>query len=207
MNRRLVTLVFFTLCLCETASAQTLRSGSTVEATTPAWLPRAAYLGTSLADGAVVLQARLQWQFMFYQGRRDALGVFLEPLVGLSLATPSTLTPDPFGSQPAGSLTALQLYSLVGSVGYVNRQESGLEWGFQVGSGPAWFQARFQGASKSQESYWVGLLDGRVHLGYHLGPVGLGVAVGYGDSYNYKRSSLAHGYVGGLQLGLYADWR
>ena len=207
MNRRFFPWLFFTLCLCAPALAQTPSPRSPLDASTPAWLPRGVYLGTTLRDGAVVPQARLQWQAMFYQARHDALGVFIEPMVAQSVVTPSSLVADPFGTVPSGSLSSLRVYALVLSIGYTNRRESGFEWGFQVGSGPAWYQARFQGASKDQESYLVGLLDGRLRAGYRVGPIGLGLAVGYGDPYNYKRASLSHTFVGGLQLGLYADWR
>ena len=206
MNRRLISWVLFTLCLCGMASAQTPGPDSRGALHTPAWLPRAAFLGTSLEGGAIVPQVRLQWQLLFYEARRDSLGLFIEPLAARP-CSPLVPRGGPVRTVPPGTFTRLSLYSLVMSLGYTNRQESGLEWGFQVGTGPAWYEARFQGSSKAQESYWVGLLDGRLRLGYHPGPVSFGVSVGYSSPYNYKRSSLAHAYVGGLQLGLYADWR
>ena len=67
--------------------------------------------------------------------------------------------------------------------------------------------ARFRNGPKDEESYWGGLLDGRARIGYRFSSVSLGLAVGYGDAYNYRRSSLGRPYIGGLQLGIYADWR
>jgi hypothetical protein len=199
MNRRFVPCVLFTLCLASAALAQPARPPPSP---TPPWLPRGAYLGTFIRNGVIAPQARLQWQLVFFQGRTDTLGLLIEPLASVSLAHPDTVIPGE--NVP---MTSLQLYSAVFSVGYTSRRGPGMEWGFQVGTGPAWFKARFRNGPKAEESYWGGLLDGRARLGYRFSSVSLGLAVGYGDPYNYRRSSLARSDVGGLQLGFYADWR
>ena len=201
MNRRLVPCLLFTLCLSLAASAQTAKPPQS-EFSTPPWLPRSALLGTFIRNGAVVPEARLQWQWVFFQGRSDLLAVLLEPGAAVAAIKPATVIED-----AQAPMTSLQFYSLVLGVGYRNQLESGLEWGFQLGTGPAWYKARFRGATRNEESYFVGLLDGRVQVGYRVGSFSLGEAVGYGDPYNYRRSSLARPYIGGLQLGLYGDWR
>jgi hypothetical protein len=200
MNRRLLPSLLFTLCLSVAASAQT--AAPPPASPTPPWLPRSAFLGTYIRQGAILPEARVQWELVFFQGRRDVLALVIEPMAAFAAVKPDTVVEG--ASVP---MTSLQLYSLQLGVGYRSRGESGLEWGFQLGTGPAWYSARFSGGRKDQESYFVGLLDGRAQLGYRFGPVSLGVAVGYGDLYNYKRTSLARPYTGGLQLGLYADWR
>jgi hypothetical protein len=209
MNRRLLPLLVFTLCVSPVASAQTPPTPPP-ESPTPAWLPRAAFLGTYIRGGVVAPQARVQWQVPFFRGRRDSLSLIVEPTAAIA-----TSFPDPTASGGSGSLqedeevvplTALRLYGLMLGVGYSNRRESGLEWGFQIGTGPAWYSARFSGASKDRESYFGGLLDGRGQVGYRFGPLSVGVAVGYSDPYNYRRTALARGHLGGLKLGLYADW-
>lgn len=209
MNRRFLPWILFTLCLSGVAGAQTAPSAPAARPTylsdsiTPAWLPRGALLGTFIRGGAVVPEARLHWQILFYRGRRDTLGLYIEPLAAFAAIKPDTVV-----EKANVPMTLLQYYSLQFALGYTARREGGFEWGFQLGTGPAWYRARFKGGSKDSESYWVGLLDGRVRLGYRLGgKVGVGVAVGYGDPYNYRRTSLGHPYLGGLQLGLYADWR
>ncbi|HZH15268.1 MAG TPA: hypothetical protein VE057_13025 [Archangium sp.] len=199
MNRRFLPCVLFTLCVASAALAQT---GRPAESPVSPWLPRGAFLGTSIRDGAVVPQARLQWQLVFFQGRSDTLGVLIEPLASFALLKPDTVVED-----EDVLMRSLQLYSLMFAVGYTSRRGPGLEWGFQLGTGPAWFHARFRNGPKEEESYWVGLLDGRARIGYRFSSVSLGLSVGYGDPYNYRRSSLARPYVGGLQLGFYADWR
>jgi hypothetical protein len=202
MNRSFVPCLLFTLCLASAALAQTGRPAAPAASSTPAWLPRGAFLGTSIRNGAVVPQARLQWQLVFFKSRTDALGVLIEPLAAAALIKPDTVVEG-----DDVDMTSLQLYSLMFAVGYTSRRGRGLEWGFQLGTGPAWYRARFRNGPKDEESYWGGLLDGRARIGYRFGSVSLGLAVGYGDPYNYRRSSLARSYIGGLQLGFYADWR
>src|SRR6218665_46472 len=201
MNRRLAACLVFTLSLCPEARAQLTAPRAPPESPTPAWLPRGVFLGTSLRKGAVVPEARLQWQLPFFPHFEDTLSLFIEPAAAIAASRPATL------ESAAGSLTSLHLYSLLVSVGYTSQQATGVQWGFQLGTGPMWYRARFTGSTKAQESYLVGHLDGRARIGYRFGPIGLGVAVGYGDPYNYKRASLARPYIGGLQLGVYADWR
>lgn len=199
MNRRFLPCVLFTLCVASAALAQPRRPA---ESPVSPWLPRGAFLGTSLRDGAVVPQARLQWQLVFFQGRSDTLGLLIEPLAAFALLKPDTVV-----EEQIVPMRSLQLYSLMFAVGYTSRRGPGLEWGFQLGTGPAWYHARFRNGPKDEESYWVGLLDGRARIGYRFSSVSLGLSVGYGDPYNYRRASLARPYVGGLQLGFYADWR
>jgi hypothetical protein len=202
MNRSFVPCLLFTLCLASGALAQTGRPATPADSSSPAWLPRGAFLGTSIRDGAVMPQARLQWQFVFFKSRTDTLGVLVEPIGSFALIKPDTVVE---GADV--DLTQLQLYSLMFAAGYTSRRGRGLEWGFQLGTGPAWFRARFRNAPRAEESYWGGLLDGRARIGYRFSSVSLGLAVGYGDPYNYRRASLARSYIGGLQLGFYADWR
>ena len=203
MNRPLLCSLVFTLGLGGGASAQTLRPPAPPkDSSPPAWLPRGALLATSLREGAVTPEVRLQWQLPFFHRGQDMLGLLLEPTASFAAVRPTSLTLD-----EKASLRSLQFYSLMVGVGYTKRAETGLEWGFQINTGPAWYQARFTGGGRAQESYFVGMLDGRARIGYRFAPIGLGVTVGYGDPYNYRRTSLARPYIGGLQFGLYADWR
>ncbi len=201
MIRRLAACLVFTGCLCTEVWAQTPARRTPAESSVPMWLPRGAFLGTSLGQGAVVPEARLQWQLDFFHHFEDTLAVLIEPTVRQAVSWPARFEEAP------GTLTSLRAYSLMFAVGYTSQQRSGWQWGFQLGTGPMWYTARMTGSGKSQESYWVGQLDGRARIGYRFGSIGLGAAVGYGDPYNYKRASLSRPYLGGLQLGVYADWR
>jgi hypothetical protein len=50
-------------------------------------------------------------------------------------------------------------------------------------------------------------MEGRIQLGYRLGPVVLGVSGGYGEPFSYRRRSLSRQFVGGALFGFFADWR
>ena len=207
MNRRFLPCLLFTLCLCPVAWAQTPPGSTEAPISSPAWLPHGAMVGGSLrtddwGQAAYAAQVRLLWQVPFFRGRRDSLSLTIEPLAAYTFAYPATVVED-----RDVDMRALRLFSLLAGVGYRNRPGRGLEWGFQVGTGPAWYAARFTGGDKTRESYFVGLLDGRLQLGYNFGAWSLGGAVGYGDLYNYKRTSLSRPYTGGLHLGLYLEWR
>jgi len=207
MNRRFLSFLLFTLCLSPAAWAQTPPGPTEAPASSPAWLPHGALLGASLrADAreaaAFAAQVRLLWEIPFFRGRSDRLAVSIEPLAAYTFSYPDTVVEG-----RDVDMRALRLFSLVAGVAYRNRPERGLEWGFQVGTGPAWYAARFTRGEKTRESYFVGLLDGRVQLGYNFGSYSLGLGVGYGDLYNYRRTSLSRPYVGGLHLGLYLEWR
>ncbi len=205
MSRHLASCLLFTLSLSPLALAQpdeSPREETDGARSTPAWLPRSAFLGTYINQGTVTPQARLQWQFPFFSAGSDVLAVILEGGGGLAVATSDTL-PD----REPGSLEALQLHTAQVGLAYRSVRAQGFQWGFHVATGPAWFAARFQGADKEEESYFIGLLDGRAQLGYRLGPVDLGVSVGYGAPYNTRRTSLARSFIGGLKVGLFAEWR
>jgi hypothetical protein len=201
MNRRFLSCLLFTLCLSLVARAQTPGQAETPALSRP-WLPHGVMLGTSFREGAIAPQARLLWLVSFYQGRKDSLSLVIEPLASYTAVYPDTVVED-----RDVEMRALRLFALVLGVGYRSRPEQGVEWGFQVGTGPAWYAARFTGGEKTRESYFVGLLDGRAQLGYNFGSWSAGLGVGYGDPYNYKRTSLARKRVGGLHLGLYLEWR
>lgn len=212
MNRRFLSCLLFSLCLSSMAWAQSRPAAAEPPAGTPAWLPHGAMVGLSIRSNAEEFgegtalspQVRLLWAVPFFRGRKDTLSLIFEPLASYTAGYPSTVDED-----TDVDMRALRLFSLVVGVGYRNRPRrgEGMEWGFQVGTGPAWYAARFDKADKDRESYWVGLIDGRAQVGYSFGAYSLGVAVGYSDPYNYRRTSLARPYVGGLHLGLYLEWR
>jgi hypothetical protein len=168
--------------------------------TTPFWLPRGALLGTYLQRGAIVPQARLQWQFTFFQDRKDALVVLVEGGGGWSVGRPDTVVEGK--DEP---MDAFFEHTLQFGPGYRNHSRSGFHWGFQVTGGPVWYGAHLR--NLPDERYTVGLVEGRVHLGHQLGPAVLGVSIGYAEPFSFKRRSLAAPYVGGWLLGLFADWR
>jgi hypothetical protein len=159
---------------------------------TPAWLPRGAFVGTYARAGAVTPQARVQWQWTLIQDRKDALVLVAEGGGGWAAALPDTVD-------------AFYEHTLMVGGAYRNQSPSGFHWGFQVTGGPLWYGAHLR--EVPDERYTVGLVEGRVHLGYQVGRVALGVSGGYGEPFGHRRRSVASRHLGGLLVGVFADWR
>ncbi|WP_224242748.1 hypothetical protein [Hyalangium gracile] len=167
---------------------------------TPVWLPRGAFLGTYLRRGMVTPQPRLQWQVTFFEKRKDALVFVAEGGIGYAVARPGTAL-EGF-DVPVDSF--YEHTAQVG-MGYRNQSPDGIHWGFQVTGGPLWYGAHM--TNVDDERYSAGLVEGRFHLGYQLGSTVLGVSVGYGEPFSYRKRSVARLFAGGVLVGFFADWR
>lgn len=199
MHRGFPSFLLLALALGSSAFAQGEPS-QRHQSPTPAWLPRGAFLGTYLRQGAVVPQARLQWQLTFFQDRRDALALIVEGGLGRSVALPDSAVEGfnvPFKSFYA--------HTVMAGGAYRNDNPSGWHWGFQVTAGPVWYGGRYERLAKEDRA--GGLLEGRVHVGHKVGPLALGASVGYGEPFSVGRRNVARNYLGGLLLGVFADWR
>jgi hypothetical protein len=193
--------LFVLLALALSPSAFAQGEGVTRhQSPTPPWLPRGAFLGTYVRNGAVVPQARIQWQLTLFQDRRDALIFVVEGGLGRSLAVPDSAVEG--ANVPFRYFYA---HPAMAGLGYRNQNPSGWHWGFQVVAGPVWYGARYQGFA--DEDRMGGLLEGRVHVGYQVGKVALGLGVGYAEPFSVSRRSVARDYLGGLLVGFFADWR
>jgi hypothetical protein len=200
MHRSLPLCLLLTLGAGSVALAQPGDAAQQHQSPTPAWLPRGAFLGTYLRNGAVVPQARLQWQLTLFQDRKDALAFVVDGGLGVAAALPDSAVENlevPFKSFYAHT-------AMVGGA-YRNHRGPGWHWGFQVTAGPVWFGADY--AEAGREDRVGGLLEGRLHVGRQLGAAAFGVSVGYGEPFSVGRRSVAKGYIGGLLLGFFADWR
>jgi opacity protein-like surface antigen len=184
------------------SSAVQAQSGVSPEAPSrsPAWLPRGAFLGTYIRAGAVTPQARVQWQLTLFQDRKDALVLVLEGGGGYGAVLPDTAVE---GFEVP--VDAFHEHTVMLGGGYRNQSPSGFHWGFQVTGGPLWYGAHFR--NLPDERFTAGLVEGRVHLGHQLGPTVLGVSLGYGEPFSFRRSSVSRKYLGGVLLGFFADWR
>jgi hypothetical protein len=134
----------------------------------------------------------VQWQLTLFQDRRDALVFVLEGGGGYAVGLPDTV--DAFYEHTV----------MVGGA-YRNQSPSGFHWGFQVTGGPLWYGAHLRDLPDERST--VGLVEGRVHLGYQVGRVAFGVSGGYGEPFSHRRRRAASAYLGGLLVGLFADWR
>lgn len=168
---------------------------------TPVWLPRGAFLGTYFQNDAMVPQLRLQWQFTVLQERVDALVLVGEAGGGWALKKPSTA-----GPLRNDEVDALWEHSALLGLAYRGTRSNGLHFGAQLAAGPLWYGGRYH--TLPDEDRFAGLLEGRLHAGYRLGPaVSFGVAVGYAEPFSYRSRSPGLRFVGGPMVGLFADWR
>ncbi|MCE9673513.1 hypothetical protein LY474_37480 [Myxococcus stipitatus] len=199
MLRKLLVLLVLSLGLSSAAQAQTTTRREHTSLT-PAWLPRGILLGASFRDDTITPRLKLQWQFTFYQDRKDAFVLLLEGGLGWAASMP---TQDP--REPRTMLGSYYEHTAQVGVGYRNHFREGLHWGFQVTGGPVFYGAHFDGEPADKRT--AGIVEGRIHIGYQLDQVAFGVAAGYGEPFGLKRRSLGRTFVGGPMFGLFADWR
>lgn len=200
MHRSLLLGLLLALGPTSSALAQEAPPSLRHQSPTPWYLPRGAFLGTYLRNGAAVAQARLQWQLTLFQDKHDALVFVVDGGVGRSYALPSTAAEGfniPF--------TGFYEHTVMVGGAYRNQSPSGWHWGFQVAAGPVWYAAHYQGLANEDKT--GGLLEGRLQIGYRVGQVALGLAGGYAEPFSVGRRSVARNYVGGGLIGFFADWR
>lgn len=201
MLRHVRALLVISLALVSTAHAQSRKPADLYHVSpTPAWLPRQVFLGTQLNNGAVIPNLRLQWEFTFFQERKDAWVGILEGGVGWAASLPVTAVEGFF--LPVDSY--YEHTAQVG-VGYRNHLPGMAHWGFQVTGGPTFYGAHFR--TQPPDRRIAGTIQGRVQVGYQLGDVGLGLALGYAEPFGLSKRSFARDFVGGVNLGFFADWR
>jgi hypothetical protein len=135
---------------------------------------------------------RLQWQLTLFEQRKDGLVLLAEGGVGWAAALPD-------------AASAFYEHPLMVGVGYRNQDPEGFHWGFQVTGGPVWYGAHFRDLPAERAT--AGLMEGRIHVGYRVGPVVLGVSGGYGEPFSYRRRSVSPQFLGGALFGFFADWR
>jgi len=167
---------------------------------TPFWLPRGAFLGTYIRHGAITPQPRLQWEFTFFEDRKDSLVALVEGGIGYAVVRPDTA----LEGYDVPVYTFYEHTAMVG-LGYRNDSPDGLHWGFQVTGGPFWYGAHL--GNLDNEHYTVGLVEGRIQIGHTVGPLVLGVSGGIGEPFSFSKHSVARFMAGGVLLGLFADWR
>ncbi|QDE69382.1 MULTISPECIES: hypothetical protein [Myxococcus] len=201
MLRKLPVLLVGVLGLASSAGAQEAQRPPEHRSPTPAWAPRGVLLGVSAQDGLVASQTKVQWQFTFYQDRKDAFALLLEGSLSWGLAFP-----DAEEGKPQNAVRSFYQHSPQLGVGYRNHLPGQVHWGFQVTGGPVFYGADFDGGLEKDRRV-AGLIEGRVHLGYQFGDIAGGLAVGYAEAFGYKRRSLGRFFVGGPMVGLFVDWR
>jgi hypothetical protein len=166
---------------------------------TPAYLPRAAFIGTYV-NTALTPQLRFQWELTLIQREKNALVVLLEGGGGYGLLLPSSLG-------PGGSLSMTRLYQLtaLAGVGFRADEADGWHWGGQLATGPLFYGARFNDRS-TEDSVWP-MLEARAQLGLRYGSTVYGIAVGYAFTYPGLTRSVTTPFLAGPMVGFFADRR
>jgi hypothetical protein len=167
---------------------------------TPFYLPRGAFLGAFFKDAATTAQLRVQWQLTVVQEPVDALVLVLEGGLGYGLTHPRN-------AGRAGTARMTYLYQHTAQLGLAYRglYPNGFHWGLQVTTGPTFLGARFD--TLPRERRIIGSVEGRVQFGWRVASVAYGVSLGLSQPYVYPGRSAAAPYLGGLLLGVFADWR
>jgi hypothetical protein len=200
MDRRLACLLSLLLLFAARPAAAQLTPRPKRISPTPAYFPRAVFLGTYVKGGAVTPQLRAQWQVTLIQERIDALVLIGEVGGGYAVGRPSN-------AGPRANLELVQLYQHTGLLGFGYRGSwpSGFHVGAHVLAGPLHYGAKY--ALLPPEKRTAGLVDGRLQVGQSVGPFVVGAAVGYGEVFGTSVRSNALQYLGGLSVGLFLDWR
>jgi len=123
MHRKLPFLLVAVLGLASSAAAQGTNRPPEHHSPTPAWAPRGVFLGASLQDGVVSPLAKVQWQFTFFQGRKDAFALLLEGSLSWSVAFPDTET-----GKPQSAVRSFYQHSPQVGVGYRNHLPGKVHW-------------------------------------------------------------------------------
>ena len=189
------------LALVSSVSAAAAQSKAKPDAErqgTPAWLPRALYLGTFVYDAAITPQVRVQWEFGLFEQRNDMLGLVVEAGGGYGVAFP-----DNAGLYGEHRMTYFYQHAITAGISYRGRRYEHFRWGIDLTTGPCFYGARF--ATAPTENRFTGIVDGRLRMGWDFGPVTLGGVLGYGSIYSKPLRSNAAEYTGGFWLGLFVD--
>ncbi|RKH01345.1 hypothetical protein [Corallococcus carmarthensis] len=197
-------LLVVSLALVSTSAAAQSREAEDLRghvSPTPAWLPRGVFLGTQFNNGAVIPNLRLQWEFTIFQDRKDAWIAVLEGGVGWAASLPDTAL--------QGFILPVSSYyehTVQAGFGYRNHLPGNIHWGFQVTGGPTFYGAHF--TTQPPDRRTAGSVQGRFQIGYQLPrDVGVGLALSYSEPFGLKNRSFARDFVGGVNVGFFADWR
>lgn len=165
----------------------------------PWFVPRTAAIGFFLSPNSAAWKPsaffRVGWEVAILERPRNHLVVVVD--VGSATATSTTR-----------DIRELYQHVAVAGLGYRSTHTL-FHWGFHIAAGPVWYRASY-GGKLPLESRVLGWTEGRVQLGLKLAPnFLLGVSVGMGTPWtvDFTGRFPANGYLGGLSLGLWADWR
>lgn len=161
----------------------------------PPWLPRGAAIGFFVNSPQVTPHVRLSWELALYERHLNDFVAVLTLGTGMGLALHPRLKEH-------------YQHVALGGVGYRSNHAS-WQWGFQLQLGAVWYRAAYAPKEPYRfESRVLGYAEGRLQVGLKLANhLVLGVYGGYASPWEFNPVFPANIYVGGLDFGLYLDWR
>jgi hypothetical protein len=166
----------------------------------PAYLPRAALLGTFF-NTVVTPQLRLTWELTLLEREKNALLLVLEGGGGYGVLLPTNLG-------PTGMLSMTRLYQLTALAGiafHADYEDSRWHWGGQLATGPLFYGAKFSDGF-TEDKVWP-MLEARARVGLRFGATVYGLSFGWAFTYPGLTTSLTTPYLGGPMVGIFADRR
>jgi len=167
----------------------------------PAYLPRGAFLGAYVNQGAVVPQGRIFWQVTLVQTRNDALVAAFGGGGGFALTRPQGVS----RSGVPYTMESLYEHTLLVGLAYRATYANNFHWGFHFLTGPVFYGATYD--TLPAESRWDGNVEGTLEIGIKVGEVTFGATGGWAQPYNTLIDSTVVSYVGGPMFGVFLDWR
>lgn len=161
----------------------------------PPYLPRSAAIGVFINPPMVSPHLRLFWEGMLIDQPRNAL-IWI---AGLGTA---------LGVNPQPPMTAHFQHVVLAGLGFRSDHQL-LHWGFHVTAGPVWYRAAYApGAIYRFENRVLGYIEGRAQLGLRVLPhLRIGVYFGYASPFTFQTQYPGNTFVGGIDTGLFVDWR
>ena len=161
----------------------------------PFYVPRSVRLGVFVNSPMVTPHFRVQWEGVLIDQARNKFVWVISVGSGI-------------GANPPGIMTAHYQHVALGGIGY--RGDFGkVAWGFQAALGGVWYRAFFvPGRGQGEEDRVLGYAEGHLHLGYRfLEHLRIGLYGGYASPFAFAIGRPGNTYVGGIDLGLFVDWR
>jgi hypothetical protein len=162
------------------------------------YLPREASLGFFVGNRVIVPELRIKWEWSLLRLGRDTLYFGAEGGGGYGFNLPKT-----FDQNNAPPMDFFYEHVALGAVGYRMDANYGLHFCVEGLMGALFYGGRGIGVT---ENFIVGTFEARAKLGWRVGHMVTGVYVADGVPFSRPPGSYFQGYIGGLLLGVFANW-
>lgn len=161
----------------------------------PFYVPRSFRTGFFINSPVATPHFRIQWEGVLIDQPRNQFIWTVLAGSGVGLGVPSPMT-------------AHFQHTALAGFGYRGDYKV-ISWGFHAGVGPVWYRAFFvPDSGYAADSTVLPYAEGQIQLGIRLHQhLRLGIYGGYGSPFTFRRGSPGNTYVGGVDLGIFVDWR